>query len=289
MLKTLLFLFSINCFAVDFKGERAYQYLVDQCDLGTREPNSKGHDKAIVYLENFLKSKKGHFLREDFVFNDKSRNTILKLSNFHIIFKGKTEKRHILCAHWDCRPWADRDNDILAHSKPIPGANDGASGTAILLELCNAFSSSPPLKTVEIILFDGEDYGIGGNSDWCLGSKHFAANAKPEIYAYAILLDMVGDKDLSISREANSEQSSPWLTNKIWTIAQNLKIEAFSDKIGPSIYDDHIPLIQKGIPAVDIIDFDYPYWHTLSDTPDKCSAKSLKAVGDVLLKLMYEE
>jgi glutaminyl-peptide cyclotransferase len=286
---SLLFLFFASPGAQVFDSARAFQYLTDQCNLGTREPNSAGHEKAAAYFEAFLKKQKGAYARDDFTYQDKARNKTLKLTNFHILFKGQGGKRRLLCAHWDCRPWADRDPDPAGRNQPVPGANDGASGVAVLMELCNAFSEKPPLLPVEVVLFDGEDYGKDQNQEWCLGSKHFASKADAGNYAFAVLLDMIGDKDLEIEREANSQKKAPWLMNRIWAEARAAGIDAFADRIGPAIYDDHIPLMEKGIPSADLIDFNYPAWHTLSDVPEKCSPGSLGIVGRVLLKLVYEK
>jgi hypothetical protein len=286
---SLLFLFFIPLRAQSFDSARAFRYLVDQCNLGTREPNSAGHEKAKAYFEDFLKNQKGAYSRDDFSYLDKALNKTLKLTNFHILFKGKGGKRRLFCAHWDCRPWADHDPDMISRTHPIPGANDGASGVAVLMELCNTISKKPPAFAVEIVLFDGEDYGKDQNQEWCLGSKHFASKADPGNYAYAVLLDMIGDKHLEIKREANSQKNAPWLVDRIWGAAKAVGADAFLDEMGLAIYDDHIPLVEKGIPSVDIIDFDYPAWHTLSDVPDQCSPQSLGAVGGVLLKFMYEE
>lgn len=286
---TFLFLFTVVCQAGSFNADRAFGYLTDQCNLGTREPNGPGHLKAKTYFEKFLKKQKGQYLRDDFTFQDTVRHKVLNLTNFHIVFRGVSAKRRLLCAHWDCRPWADRDPSPLSANRPVPGANDGASGVAVLLEICNLLSEKPAAEGVEIVLFDGEDYGTDRDDNWCQGSKHFANKADPRQYSYAILLDMIGDKNLAIRQESNSRRYSPWLVEKVWDAARACKARSFLVEQGVAIYDDHIPLIEKGIPAVDLIDFDYPAWHTLSDTPDQCSAKSLKEVGDVLVKLIYGE
>jgi glutaminyl-peptide cyclotransferase len=286
---SLLFLFLVQTQAQTFDGERAYGYLVEQCNLGTREPNSAGHKKAKEYLEGFLKKQKGAFARDDFTYQNKTDNKALALTNFQLLFKGKGGKRRLFCAHWDTRPWADHDPDLTNRSRPIPGANDGASGVAVLMELCNLFSKKPPSSSVEIVLFDGEDIGKDRNNEWCQGSKRFASKADPKNYFYAVLLDMIGDKDLEIKREGNSQVNAPWLLDRIWAAAKEIRADAFTEKMGPGIYDDHIPLIEKGIPSADIIDFDYPAWHTLSDLPEKCSAQSLQTIGNVLVKLAYEE
>src|SRR3989339_711550 len=228
---SLLFLFPIFSFSETFDAERAYRYLLQQCNLGTREPNSSGHRAMKEYLERFLKEKKGAYRRVDFTYADTVRHKTLALTNFHISFKGKSKKTHLFCAHWDCRPWADRDPDFRNRSLPIPGANDGASGTAILMELCNLLSSTPADKSVELAFFDGEDYGSGNMPEaWCLGFKYFARNVLSETYAYAVLIDMVGDKNLAIKREPQSLACAPWLISKVWALAKEQGAAGFLDK-----------------------------------------------------------
>ncbi|MFH0920456.1 MAG: M28 family peptidase [Fibrobacterota bacterium] len=286
---TLLFLFPVAVLPQTFDAERAFGYLRQQCNLGTREPNSNGHKAAKDWLETSLHRIKGEYRRVNFTWNDTHRKKTLALTNFHVLFKGQSQKRILFCAHWDCRPWADRDPIASNRSLPVLGANDGASGTAVLLELCGLLSSRPPEKSVEIIFFDGEDYGTETNPEgWCLGSKHFAKSARPSDYTYAVLIDMIGDRDLSIRREQRSQANAPIVMDQIWSLAAAQGCSAFVDRTGYAIYDDHVPLIEKGIPAVDLIDLDYPYWHTISDTPDKCSAQSLGQVGNVLEALIYE-
>ena len=243
-----------------------------------------------IWLETFLKSKKkGTYARHDFSVQDTRQGKALALTNFHITFTGLAPKKTILCAHWDTRPWADREPLQVNRNTPIPGANDGASGVAVLMEICTALDSLSSTKSVEIIFFDGEDMGNGGDNFWFLGSKHFAAQAKPASYAGAILIDMIGDRNLSIPKEPGSVKSAPLLIRTLWDIAASLNIPAFVDRMGPMVLDDHVPLIEKGLPAIDLIDFDYPYWHTAQDTPDKCSAESLDAVGRVLIGYLYEK
>jgi Zn-dependent M28 family amino/carboxypeptidase len=179
------------------------------------------------------------------------------------------------------------DPNPAFRNMPVPGANDGASGVAVLMEASRSLSTSPPPVTIEILLFDGEDYGMK-DDQWCLGSKRFANRIKSSDYNYAILLDMIGKKDLQVPMEINSLTRAPQLTVRIFSIAEELGLKAFVKKKGIAIYDDHIPLLDKGIPAVDLIDFDYEYWHTVEDTPDKCSAESLEQIGTLILHLMYE-
>jgi len=184
----------------------------------------------------------------------------------------------ILGAHYDSRFFADRDADVSQQTKPVPGANDGASGVAVLLELARVLPVDLD-KTVWIVLFDAEDNGNIAGWEWILGSRVFARDlvSKPDA---VIIIDMVGDADLNIYKERNSD---PLLQNEIWGIANELGYPQFISDYKHQILDDHIPFIEQGIPAIDIIDFDYPYWHTTQDTLDKISSNSLDAVGTVLL------
>ena len=203
-------------------------------------------------------------------------------------YPEKTE-RVLLCAHWDSRPIADSDPDSSQRNEPVPGANDGASGAALLLEIAQCIVMWKPPVGIDIALFDGEDGGTSGiNESWCLGSRHFA-QVMPETYRprYAVVVDMIGDKDLTLSYDITSMKSAPWLWSKIRSKGESSALH-FSPYI-TEIYDDHVPLIERGIPTVDIIDFEYPYWHTVSDTPDKCSPESLEKVGTLILSVIYGE
>ena len=193
----------------------------------------------------------------------------------------------LLAAHWDTRPIADHDPKPENRETPILGANDGASGVAVLLELARVFKTHPPPRRVVIVLFDGEDYGKTAD-DMFIGSRFFARNLgkwKPD---YGILLDMVGDKNLTLPIEANSWNANRAFTAAIWNRAAALGLAPFQQRLGPAIMDDHVPLIKVGIPMVDIIDFDYPYWHTIEDTVDKCSPKSLEVVATLVISVVYD-
>jgi Zn-dependent M28 family amino/carboxypeptidase len=208
------------------------------------------------------------------------------------VFNAQATERILLCAHWDTRPYADQDPDPQKRTRPILGANDGASGVAVLLEVARVLRQIPPVKGVDIVLFDGEDYGRGFNgdtSDYFLGARRFAAVNKGK-YAprLGILLDMIGDKDLTIYYEGNSNRTYPDHVARVWQAAAVLGYKQFIRQGKYTISDDHIPLLEAGIPCIDLIDFDYPPWHTAGDTPDKCSPQSLKSVGDVVLKVVYE-
>lgn len=217
------------------------------------------------------------------------------MTNLIASFNSKESQRIFLAAHWDTRPMADRDPDPNNRNTPILGANDGASGVAVLLEIARNLSLSSPEIGVDIILFDGEDFGDEGDLDeYFLGSRIFAENSVNYKPRFGILLDMIGDAQLAIPVEGYSQEYLPHIVNKIWSTAESLGEYVFERRTGSYIEDDHKMLIEKGIPCIDLIDFAYPdeshrYWHTLEDTPDKCSPESLGSVGRVLLNVIYGE
>jgi len=270
-----------------FDADRAFKYLEKQCEFGPRPPGSLAHKKTRDYLLSELRKFSGEVVAQDFT--AKTKSGPLNLTNIIAIFGSASYKTVLLAAHWDTRPFADRDPDPKKRDIPILGANDGASGVAVLLELSRAFHLKPPGIQVIMVLFDGEDYGKRID-DMLLGSRYFARNMddrwRPD---YGILIDMVGDKNLNILIEPNSASAAPEIVKKVWDLAKELQLEGIYKQIGPAILDDHIPLIEEGIKCIDIIDFDYPYWHTVEDTTDKCSPESLETVGKLLLELVYSE
>jgi Zn-dependent M28 family amino/carboxypeptidase len=275
-----------NSYAIPtFNADKAFDYLKKQCSFGPRPPGVTAHEKTKDYLATELKKYANSVVLQNFT--HKSGERILNLTNIIAIFGPNVDKKVILAAHWDTRPFADRDSDPKKRSQPILGANDGASGVAVLLELARAFrSETPPIKII-MVLFDGEDYGKN-TREMFLGSRHFARKIRPEwVPEYGILLDMIGDKDLDIYIEQNSINAAPDVVRKVWNLADDLKLKGFYRKVGYGITDDHIELINVGIECIDIIDFNYPYWHTLQDTPDKCSPQSLETIGKLLLELIY--
>jgi Zn-dependent M28 family amino/carboxypeptidase len=193
-------------------------------------------------------------------------------------------------AHYDSRPWADQEPDSTLHTTPVPAAVDGACGAGILLEVGRIVGAASPGDIgVDIALFDGEDYGKEGDLDYyLLGSKHFVANLEGYRPENAILLDMVGGVGTRVGREAYSQENAPALTDTLWARAKRLGLDYFVDRDGPPIVDDHVPFLRAGIPAVDLFGYDYPHWHRLSDTPDKCSPNLIGQVGELLVDFLYE-
>jgi hypothetical protein len=269
----------------EFNGERAFKDLNAQMVIGNRIPGTEAHRECKAFLLKELKSNADSVEEQRFTVRQGSK-TIL-MSNLIARFNPSATRKILLCAHWDTRPFSDQALTPEQKKLPVPGANDAASGVAVLTELARLFKSKAPAVGVVIVLFDGEDYGKN-DANMLLGSKYFAKNHSGERYDGAVLLDMIGDKDLQIFREQNSEDNAKWLNDRIWKIASDLGYSnSFKDQIKYSMLDDHIPLQEAGIPAVDLIDFDYAYWHTPDDTTDKCSARSLKMVGEVISHLVY--
>ncbi len=277
----------------DFDGDRAFDDLVAQCDLGTREPNSTGAKAAIDFFRKTLEPLADEVHLQNFKFADPYADRQLNLTNIIARFQPEKSDRIILCAHWDTRPRAEYDKYFPG--QPMIGANDGASGVAVLLEIARQLKQSPVNPGIDIILFDGEDYGAPGDLQYYLiGSRYYVKHPFLPLPRLVILLDMVGDADLTIKIDPVSYRSAPRVMEEIWSLAAEIGYDQFQLVAGAPMYDDHVPFIEMGIPAIDIIDFEYPgpdnrYWHTHDDTMDKCSPESLEAVGNTLLSWLYQQ
>jgi glutaminyl-peptide cyclotransferase len=272
-----------------FDSERAFADLERQCAFGPRVPGSKAHEDCLGFLASSLKQNTDRVVLQKFPAFDALQKKTVSLTNVIASF-GRQNRRILFCAHWDSRAFADSDPEPRNREKPVPGANDGASGVAVLLELGRVIGRIPPSCGVDIVLFDGEDNGVEMQIDtWCLGSRYFVSRKHPRYRPqYAVLLDMIGDRELDLPVEANSRRFAPHVVERIWGKARLLGLAAFDPRDGFEVVDDHLELLGAGIPAADVIDMDYPYWHTVSDTPDRCSPESLWTVGTLVLHLAYE-
>ena len=254
-----------------FDGTRAYQFVLEQLAFGPRPVGSAAGWKTGDYIIQQLESFGWEVTTQEFIYKGvKGRN---------IIGKGGSGPVLILGAHYDTRPVADQDPDPAKRTEPILGANDGASGVAVLLELARVLDRAALKREVWMTFFDAEDRGQLDGWPFSVGAMEMARwlPLRPEAM---VLVDMVGDADQQIYYEHNSH---PELAATIWEVAKSLGYEAyFIPQYKYAIIDDHLPFAQRGIPAVDIIDFDYPYWHTVQDTADKVSAASLERVGHTL-------
>ncbi|MCF7804121.1 MAG: M28 family peptidase [Candidatus Marinimicrobia bacterium] len=281
----------------EFNEQQAWDYLLAQTDLGPRAPGTDGHYLARDFFVSTLNKFTDRVREQQFIHTFPYEESRYDFTNIIAEFGPASGKRILLGAHWDTRPWADMERDPSKRNQAILGANDGASGVAVLLEFARIFRDHPPPVPVTIVLFDAEDMGKSGYlGEYAVGSRYFAENLEnPDEYRYGIVLDMIGDANLHLPMERYSRKFAPDLTRRIWDTADSLGYTAFRNRIGVSIQDDHLMLIRHaGIPSVDIIDFNYPdeshrFWHTLQDTPDKCSPRSLKVVGETVLHVIYNE
>ena len=272
----------------DFDGNQAFEYLIAQCNFGPRTPGSDAHRACAKWLSDTFFPLADEVESQYYSYKFQLTGDSLKLVNIIAGFQPQLRDRIVIGAHWDTRPIADSDPNPANRQKPILGANDGASGVAVILELARLFSQSPPPVGVELVLFDGEDSGQHQDlNDWCTGSRYYASHLSGELPRWGVVLDMIGEKKAVYSVEVNSLELAPRLTHALWSLAAELNLLCFDPLPGPTVWDDHVMLNRYGIPSVDIIDFDYPYWHTLDDTPDKCSPESLEDVGTLLVHWIY--
>ena len=279
-----------------FNGNAAFTHLVAQCDFGPRNPGSVGHQKALDYFLNVLTTLADTVSTQSFTEIMPRSKQKVEMHNIIAQFNPKAKKQIMISAHWDTRPWGDRSLSIMRKDQPILGANDGASGVAILLELAKVLHDNPQKIGVNLVLFDAEDFGSSGDSwSYCKGSQYFAKNLPITLPEYAINLDMVGDANLEIYIERISYKQNPSLVLELWGLAEELKLSGFKKMAYHSIFDDHVPLYElAGIPAVDIIDFDYPdektnYHHTYNDIVENCSPESLRQVGTLMVHHIYNQ
>jgi glutaminyl-peptide cyclotransferase len=278
-----------------FRGERAMVWLDYQCGLGPRNPGSEGLRqlrRAILDHADSLQLASASLCYQQ---GDPYGPGQLEICNLVVSTRPLGGRRLWLGAHYDTRPRCDRDPDPSRREQPLLGANDGASGVAVLLHLAELLAAQSPPRGVDLIFFDAEDYGQEGRpGDYCLGSTYLAehweefgsplAQGKPEAL---IVLDMVGKSGLRITMEQYSQQYASAWTRAVFERARELGLAAFQPVPGPAIQDDHVPFLRAGIPAVDLIDFEYPQWHTTLDTPEYCSPASLQEVGRLVTDLAY--
>lgn len=258
--------------------------------VGPRPPGSPALEKLRGYIRSVGKQYADEIREQKFTYHKPGGPTVAMV-NIELVFHGKTKKAPLLLgAHYDTRPFADEEDDPYSRGFPIVGANDGGSGTAVLLALAQYLHAHKPERPVRLVFFDGEDYGVKFSSNYFLGSKHYAAQlqkADRREWPYCVLIiDMVGDKDLKIARETYSAENASWLLKMIDESAKKLKVAQFRNPPKHTVRDDHLPFVKIGVPAAVLMDFDYPYWHTLQDTLDKCSPESLFAVFSVVVDAM---
>ncbi len=274
-----------------FESARAYGDLVAQVEFGPRVPGTEPHAAQLAWMVERLDALADTVIQDSFAHTTLDGDE-LELTNVVARFGGEDGRRLLLLTHWDTRPRSDYSSNAEDRATPIPGANDGASGVAILLELARMFADKPPPTGVDLLFVDGEDYGPS-TADMFLGARHYAeTRSVDDAPLFAILLDMVGDQDPSFPIEGYSAQYAPQVAQRIWTIAGELGYgRYFPMNVGQRVNDDHVPLNEAGVKTVNIIDFDYgprnSLWHTIDDTPQNTSAETLRIVGEVVAEVVY--
>lgn len=270
-------------------GARALARAVHQVEAGPRIPGTPAHRAIAEWIAAECTRLGGTVERDAFV--DSTLGHRMELVNIVAHFGPSGGRRLALLAHWDTRPHADQDPDAAHRDDPVPGANDAASGVSVLLEVAEAAHRTAPPSGVDLVFLDGEDQGSASAAqEFCLGSRHYAAsfaNSPDRRPAAAFLFDMVGDRDLGIWPEVESAQRATNLVALVLEAARATGARSFHDGPRHDVIDDHVPLLDAGIPAVDVIDFDYAAWHTHRDLPDQISAESLAEVSRVALWLVY--
>jgi hypothetical protein len=274
-------------------GKRAYGYLKKICEIGPRVAGSEANARQRKMVAEHFAKAGGKVKEQPFQARHPLTGRSVEMVNLIGSWHPERLQRVVIGAHYDTRPRADQEVDAERLNKPFIGANDGASGVALLMEIANHLDKIETTYGVDLVLFDGEELVYGNNprrGDYFLGSWHFARaysaqreRGRPKMqYVAGIVLDMVGGKDMKIKREPNSIQFAPDRVREVWAIARMIGAGAFVNEIGREVMDDHLPLNDAGIPTIDLIDFDYPYWHTIDDVPENCSAESLAEVGRVV-------
>lgn len=294
-----------------FNGDSAYFFVKKQCDFGPRVPQTKAHQECAEWLVATLNSYSDTVFVQDFktrLYDGKAVDG----KNIIAAFNPNARKRVILAAHWDSRPYADNDPDEHNWHTPIDGANDGASGCGVMMEMARVLKNHRVDNNIgiDLIFFDLEDYGAPKWTDeslhddlaWGLGSQYWAKKPHIDGYTayYGILLDMVGASNPRFPKEYYSQRDAAWVLNKVWRIAREMGYdEHFINELGEPINDDHVYMTHyAGIPTIDIIHLIgddnrtscfHPYWHTLNDNIEHIDVQSLQMVGNVLMNVIFKE
>ena len=286
-----------------FSADSAYAYVAKQTELGPRVPGSEAHRQCADWITGRLEAFGADTVMQLGAPVAAWDGTVLPMRNIFAQYRPELAERIILLAHYDCRPWADHDPDPTRRTDAIDGANDGASGVGVMLEIARNLGLKRPDIGVDLLFTDLEDYGAredanvaDSESTWCLGTQHFAANLPYEaghLPQWGILLDMVGGRDAKFRKEYFSLNYAPAPTAKVWNMARKVGLgDRFVNRTGGAVTDDHLPLIRAGIPVTDIIETKpdggfNPTWHTHQDNIDNIDRNTLGAVGKVVLNLIY--
>lgn len=275
----------------DFDGQAALGYVKTQLDFGPRIPGSAGHLKTGDWIVQMMQQRADTVIEQRWTHRTVKGDT-LPMRNILARYNPSASQRILYLTHWDTRPVSDNSVNLGDRMTPVPGANDGASGTALLIALGDALKRTPlpPNVGLDLLFVDGEDYGdFGKMEDVLIGSRYFAGHLPDSAYRplFGVLWDMIGDKDLKIEQESHSLERAPEVVQRVWKTAADLGYSRiFLAQEGQGVTDDHLPLLDKGLRVIDVIDYEFDAHHTPRDTFDQVSAQSLKIVGDVALALI---
>lgn len=289
----------------NFNADSAYRYIAEQVTFGPRVPGTAAHDSCASYIIRKMQQFGVDTMMVQRATVTAFDGTALPMTNIIAGFNPKARHRILLAAHYDTRPWADRDPDPANHNRPIPGANDGGSGVGVLLEIARNLQMRPADVGVDLAFIDCEDYGNANTNvvgdGYCLGSKYWMENRAPYYPenrpVYGILLDMVGGRDACFHYEYFSQENAQTPTIKVWSEANALGYSnIFIRSVGAAVNDDHVVLTNAGIPTTNIIESANrvtgsfpPTWHTMSDNMDNIDPATLEAVGRTVLNVVYKE
>ncbi|HUS80541.1 MAG TPA: M28 family peptidase [Armatimonadota bacterium] len=294
-----------------FDQARAFADLQAQVDFGPRVPGTQAHADCLQFIIDHVTDAGGRVVLSEFTATTPLVPDEQSYTNVLGVFgEDKAGEVLMLAAHWDSRAKADHDPDPAKRNQPVPAANDGASGVAVLLEIARGFAEQAPPRTVILAFFDAEDQGMTGSglplSGFAVGSRHLAGNW-PDTAPWPdemILLDLVGQDNVhnpavglpgwsndvfDLPEERYSVDNAPDLVDRVWSVGERLGHSAFQRRVRSAISDDHVPFQEAGVEAIDIVDFAPPEWHTTHDTPENCDPASLYQVGDTLLEFIYHE
>jgi Zn-dependent M28 family amino/carboxypeptidase len=275
----------------DFSGERAMEYIRAQLQFGPRIPGSLGHQRTGDWIVDQMRQRADTVIVQQWTHVTQAGDT-LPLRNILARYNPAASERILYLAHWDTRPVSDQAAQPARRQLPVPGANDGASGVALLMALGDVLDQAPPEIGVDLLFVDGEDYGEFDRAkrhDVLIGSTYFAQNLPSPGYQplYGVLWDMIGDADLQIYQEGYSVERAPEVVSLVWETARRLGYSRyFIPQVGQAVTDDHLPLLDAGLRVINVIDIAYPAHHTPEDLIDKVSARSLQVVGDVAVALI---
>lgn len=277
---------------VPFDAARAMGYLEEICEIGPRVSGTDGmlkqRNRLIKHFREFGAELRG----QSFDVAHPQTGKPVRMMNLVVSWHPEAKERVLLCCHYDTRPFPDRDR--FRPKGRFVGANDGASGVALFMEMAHHMKAIQPKYGVDFVFFDGEELVYQDGDKYFLGSEYFATwyrDKPPENFRYVcgVLVDMIGDKQLTLHMERNSLKLAPAVTQSVWETAKRVGVREFIARPNYEVRDDHLPLNEIArIPTCDIIDFDYPYWHTTRDTARACSGGSLSKVGRVLLQWLTE-